>query len=109
MDCNSPGSSVHGILQEGDWSELPFPFPEALPNPGTEPGSPALRAVSLSSEPPGKPQHIVCVSFNERGKEIALLIDYHVPGGSSYLHLRGDRVSNLPTETAGTQPSQTRN
>ena len=24
------------------WSELPFPSPEDLPNPGTEPGSPAL-------------------------------------------------------------------
>ena len=107
MDCNSPGSSVHGVLQEGDWSELPFPFPEALPNPGTEPRSPALWAVSLSSEPSGKMQHIACVSLNGRGKETALLIDYHVPE-SSYLHLRGDRVGNLPTVTAGTQPSQTR-
>ena len=75
MDCNSPGSSVHGVLQEGDWSELPFPFPEALPNPGTEPRSPALWAVSLSSEPSGKMQHIACVSLNGRGKETALLID----------------------------------
>ena len=108
MDCNLPGSSVHGVLQEADWSELPFPFPETLPNPGTEPRSPALRALSLSSEPSGKPQHTGCVSFNGRGKETALLIDYHVPGRSSYLHLRGDRVGNLPTVTAGTQPSHTR-
>ena len=27
-----------------------------LPNPGTEPGSPALQSDSLSSEPPGKTQ-----------------------------------------------------
>ena len=35
------------------WSELPFPSPGDLPNPGIEPGSPALQADSLSSEPPG--------------------------------------------------------
>ena len=33
------------------WSELPFPSPGDLPNPGTEPRSPALQAVSSPSEP----------------------------------------------------------
>ena len=37
------------------WSELPFPSPEDLPDPGIEPGSPALQADTLPSEPPGKP------------------------------------------------------
>ena len=37
------------------WSGLPFPSPEDLPNPGIEPGSPALQADALLSEPPGKP------------------------------------------------------
>ena len=36
------------------WSALPFPSPEELLNPGIEPGSPALQADSLPSEPPGK-------------------------------------------------------
>ena len=27
MDCSPPGSSVHGILQAGTWSGLPFPTP----------------------------------------------------------------------------------
>ena len=36
-----------------DW--VPFPFPGDLPDPGIEPGSPALRADALPSEPPGKP------------------------------------------------------
>ena len=36
------------------WSRLPFPSPGNLPNPGMEPGSPALQAESLLSEPPGK-------------------------------------------------------
>ena len=35
------------------WSGLPFPSPEDLPNPGSEPGSPALQADALPSEPPG--------------------------------------------------------
>ena len=55
MDCSPPGSSVHGILQAKCWSELPFPSPEDLPDPGIEPRSLALQADSLPSEPPGKP------------------------------------------------------
>ena len=38
--------------KEEDWSGWPFPSPEDLPNPGMEPGSPALRAGALPSEPP---------------------------------------------------------
>ena len=38
-----------GILE---W--LPFP-PEDLPNPGIKPEFPALQAISLLTEPPGKP------------------------------------------------------
>ena len=33
----------------------PFPSPRDLPDPGIEPGSPALHADTLPSEPPGKP------------------------------------------------------
>ena len=36
------------------WSGLPFPLPGGLPNPGIEPGSLALQADSLPSEPPRK-------------------------------------------------------
>ena len=36
------------------WSGLPFPSPGDLPDLGIEPGSPALQANSLLSEPPGK-------------------------------------------------------
>ena len=35
---------------------LPFSSPGDLPNPGMEPGSPALEADALTSEPPGKPK-----------------------------------------------------
>ena len=56
VDCSLPGSSLHGILQARilEWV-LPFPSPGDLPNPGIEPGSPALQADALTSEPPGKP------------------------------------------------------
>ena len=33
---------------------MPFPPPGDLPDPGTEPRSPALQADSLLSDPPGK-------------------------------------------------------
>ena len=37
------------------WSGLPFPSPGDLPDPGFEPGSPALQADAFQSEPPGNP------------------------------------------------------
>ena len=34
MDCGPPGSSVHGISQQGCWSGVPFPPSEGLPDQG---------------------------------------------------------------------------
>ena len=51
--CQAPLSM--GFSRQEYWSRLPFPSPGDLPNPGIEPGSPALQADALSSEPPGKP------------------------------------------------------
>ena len=39
---------------QGYWSGLQFPSPEALPDLGIEPRSPALQADTLPSEPQGK-------------------------------------------------------
>ena len=52
MDCSPPGSSVEGFSGQEYWNGLPFPSPGNLPNPGTEPGSPASQADALPSEPP---------------------------------------------------------
>ena len=43
-----------GFSRQEYWSGLPFPSPGDLPNPGIKPGSPALQADTLPSEPPGK-------------------------------------------------------
>ena len=59
MDCGPPGSSVHGISQfpgQEYWSELPFPPPGDLPDPGIESPSPVLTGGFFTAESPGKPQ-----------------------------------------------------
>ena len=56
-----------GSFRQDYWSGLPFPSPGDLPDPGIKPGSPALQADSLPSEPLGKP----VTSFN---------IEENVPG-----------------------------
>ena len=45
-----------GFSRQEYWSGLPFPFPGDLPDSRIEPGSPALPADSLLSEPPEKPR-----------------------------------------------------
>ena len=44
-----------GFSRQEYWSGLPFRSPGDLPDPGIEPGSPALQADALTSEPPRKP------------------------------------------------------
>ena len=44
-----------GSPRQEYWSELPFTSSGDLPNPGIEPGLPALQADSLPRKPPGKP------------------------------------------------------
>ena len=43
-----------GFSRQEYWSELLFPSPGDLLDPGIEPRSPALQADSLPPEPPGK-------------------------------------------------------
>ena len=55
MGCSPPVSSFHEIIQARilEWVAISF-LPGDLPEPGIKPGSPALQADSLPSEPPGK-------------------------------------------------------
>ena len=50
--CQAPLSM--GFSRQEYWSELPFPSPGDLPDPGIELRSPALQVGSLRSEPPRK-------------------------------------------------------
>ena len=53
------------------WSGLPLPSPGNLPNPGIEPGYPAVQADALLSEPRGKPQ-------NQLAEESTLPLDFQL-------------------------------
>ena len=50
-----------GFSKQEYRSGLPFPSPGDLRDPGIEPGSPALKADSLPSEPPKKPNFFLGV------------------------------------------------
>ena len=55
MVCSHQASLSKGCSRQEYWRGLSFPTPGDLPHPGIEPGSPALQANSLLSEPPRKP------------------------------------------------------
>ena len=50
MDCSPSGSSAHEIFQARILEWVAISSPGDLPNPGIEPGSPALQANSLLTE-----------------------------------------------------------
>ena len=52
VTCQAP--LTMGFSRQEYWSGLPFPSLGDLPNPGIEPGSPALQADSLPTEPQGR-------------------------------------------------------
>ena len=56
MDCNQPGSSVHGIFQARilGWVAISSSRGRRKFNPGIESESPALAGGFFTSEPPGK-------------------------------------------------------
>ena len=54
-DCSPQGSSVHGILQGRRLEWVPMPSSKGSSQLRIEPRSPASRADTLTSEPPGKP------------------------------------------------------
>ena len=53
-DCSLSGSSVHGIFQARVLEWIDISYSRGSSDPGIEPGSPALQANALPSEPPGK-------------------------------------------------------
>ena len=55
IDGSPPGSPIPGILQARILEWVAIPFSKDHPDPRIKPGSCALQADSLPSEPPGKP------------------------------------------------------
>ena len=49
MGCSLPGSSIHGIFQARILEWVAIPSPGDLPDPGIEPGLPALQADNISN------------------------------------------------------------
>ena len=56
MDYSQQAPASMGFSRQEYWSGLPFPSPGDLPNPGIEPGSPALQTDASPYKPPGKPK-----------------------------------------------------
>ena len=80
-----------GFSRQEYWSELPFPPPGDLHDPGVEPeslASPALQADSLPSEPPGKPNSRLPVAV-----KAVNLGTGHIKQGCGAETSRGDEVS----------------
>ena len=59
--CQAP--LFMGFPRQEYWGGLPFPSPGNLPDPGIEPTFPALQAVSLPTELPGKAESNSIVLF----------------------------------------------
>ena len=71
-----------GFSRQEYWSGLPFPSPGDLPDPGIEPGSPALQADALTSEPPGKPLAAAAAKSLQSYPTLCDPIDGSPPGSS---------------------------
>ena len=80
MDCSLPGSSDHGILQARilEW------VPGHLPDPGIEPGSPALQADALTSAPPN-----LIWSILSRDSQVALVVK-NPPASAGHIRDAGE-------------------
>ena len=66
-----------GFSRQEYWSGLPFPSPGDLPDPRMEPGFPALEADALTSEPPGKPIHLL-ISSKSQGRVKCFILSFDV-------------------------------
>ena len=65
------------------WNGLPFLSPGDLPNPGIEPRSPALQAVTLPSESPGKPIRISSLFWSFLYAFFSFLYFFPTPAAST--------------------------
>ena len=69
VDCSLPRYSIHGIFQAIVLEWAAISFSRDLPDPGMEPGSPALQTDALPSEPSGKSTKLQLTNRKPREKE----------------------------------------
>ena len=75
VTCQAPLSL--GFSRQEYWSGLPLSSPGDLPDPGIEPGSPALQVDCLPAELPGKPPPLGRTGLNLPPSET---LKVHSPG-----------------------------
>ena len=71
-----------GFSRQEYWSAVPLPSPGDLPNPGIKPGSPALEADALTSEPPGGDASSIPGLGRSPGEGNGNSLQYSCPGKS---------------------------
>ena len=77
-----------GSSRQEHWSGLPFTSPGDLPDPGTEPASPASAGGLLTTEPPGKPLQPLDFRSNPHGgasNTLPFTAQHRLPGLCSRL------------------------
>ena len=90
MNCSLQAPLSMGFSRQEYWSGRPFPSPGDIPDPGTEPDSPALQIDVLPSEPPGKQERLiwalhlymhvcvcVCVHACAEGNSVIFICNFH--------------------------------
>ena len=83
-----------GFSRQEYWSGVPFPSPGDLPDPGIEPGAPALQIDTLPSEPSGKPKNTGVGSY-------FLLQRIFLAPGEDPLHWQADSLPLSHREALG--------
>ena len=66
-----------GFPRHEYWSGLPFPFAGDLPDPGTEPMSPATAGGFFTTEPPRKSKDLAHGEGNGYTPPVSLLGEFH--------------------------------
>ena len=79
LDCSLPGSSVHGILQAGYQSGLPFPSPGDLSDPGSSLGLLHCRQILYHLSHPGSPnRNIASQTYREACFLFSFMYPFHI-------------------------------
>ena len=73
------------LSRQENWSGLPFPSPGDLPDLRIKPGSPALQADSLPTEPLGKPPHAWLPRYQHLHQSVTF-VSADEPSGTYHNH-----------------------